>query len=52
MSASKKTITPMPPSRIITLRHSSMQWLKDSTFVRMVAPVVVKPETDSKNASR
>ena len=41
----------MPPTQWEKLRQNSMPWLMASTSVRMVEPVVVKPETISKKAS-
>ena len=41
----------MPPIQWVKLRQNSMPRLSASTLVRMVAPVVVKPLTVSKNAS-
>ena len=51
MTAIRKTSTPMPPTQWEKLRQNSIPWLMDSTSVRMVEPVVVKPETISKKAS-
>ena len=45
------TSTPMPPTQWVKLRQNSRPRLMPSTFVRMDAPVVVKPLTVSKNAS-
>ena len=45
------TSTPMPPTQWVKLRQNSSPWLMASTSVRTDAPVVVKPDTVSKNAS-
>ena len=50
-TAITNTSTPMPPTQWEKLRQNSMPWLIASTSVRMVEPVVVKPETISKKAS-
>ena len=50
-TAMMNTSTPMPPIQCDRLRQSSSPLLMDSTSVSIVAPVVVKPETISKNAS-
>ena len=49
--ATNKTMIPMPPSQWLKLRHSRRPRLMASTFVRMDAPVVVKPDTISNTAS-
>lgn len=41
----------MPPTQCVRQRQSMEAWLSASTSPRMVAPVVVKPETVSKSAS-
>ena len=41
----------MPPSQWLRERHSRSSGGSDSTASITVAPVVVKPEADSKNAS-
>ena len=48
---SMNTSTPMPPTQCVRQRQSMEAWLSASTSPRMVAPVVVKPETVSKSAS-
>ena len=48
--ASRKTTTPMPPSQELKDRQNSRLFGSDSTSLRMVPPVVVKPETLSKRA--
>ena len=50
-TAMTNTSTPMPPIQWVKLRQNKTLWLRGSTAVRMVAPVVVKPETVSKKAS-
>ena len=45
------TSTPMPPTQWVKLRQKRMLLLRDSTSGRMLAPVVVKPETVSKKQS-
>ena len=50
-TAMAKTSTPMPPIQWEKLRQNSVPWLSASTSVRIVEPVVVKPETVSKKAS-
>ena len=50
-TAMANTSTPMPPTQWEKLRQYSVPWLRASTSVRMVEPVVVKPETVSKKAS-
>jgi len=49
--AMTNTRTPMPPTQWVKLRQNRMPRFSDSTSVRMVAPVVVKPETVSKKQS-
>ena len=46
-----KTRTPMPPTQWVKQRHILMDFGNDSTAAKMLDPVVVKPETDSKSAS-
>ena len=41
---------PIPPIQWVRLLHKSTDFGRDSISVRMDAPVVEKPETDSKNA--
>ena len=50
-TASTNTSTPMPPTQWVKLRQNSIPRLKASTSVRMLAPVVVKPDTVSNKAS-
>ena len=45
------TSTPMPPIQCVKLRQKSIPCPIASTFVRIEAPVVVKPLTVSKSAS-
>ena len=49
--AMDRTIIPIPPNHWMKLRHSSIPRLNPSMSVRIDEPVVVNPETDSKNAS-
>ena len=49
--ASRNTSTPMPPSQWVKLRQYRSPLGRASTSVRMLAPVVVKPETVSKTQS-
>ena len=42
---------PMPPSQCVSERHSSTPGANASTRGRIDAPVVVKPDMASKNAS-
>ena len=46
-----KTSTPMPPIQWLNRRQNMQPRLIASTLVRMLAPVVVKPDTVSKSAS-
>ena len=46
-----KTSTPIPPTQCVKLRHIIIDFGSDSTSVKMLAPVVVKPETVSNKAS-
>ena len=53
-TASINTSIPMPPAQFVKLRQNSILWLSSSicrSTPRIEAPVVVKPETDSKSAS-
>ena len=50
-TASRSTRTPIPPIQWVKLRQKSDVWERASTFVRMLAPVVVKPLAVSKTAS-
>ena len=45
------TMMPIPPSHCVSERHSSNPAGWASMSVRIVAPVVVKPEVDSNSAS-
>ena len=45
------TSTPMPPIQWVKLRQNMIPWGAPSKWVVTVAPVVVKPDTASKNAS-
>ncbi len=45
-----KTRTPIPPIHWVRLRQKRRPRLMASTFVSMVAPVVVKPDTVSNTA--
>ena len=42
---------PIPPSQWLSWRQNSIAWSSASMSVSTVAPVAVKPETDSKYAS-
>lgn len=42
---------PKPPVQCVNERQKRIPWDKDSTWLIMVEPVVVKPETVSKKAS-
>lgn len=44
------TTIPTPPIKCVDERQKRIPLGRDSTSVRMVAPVVVKPDTDSKKA--
>ena len=46
-----KTSTPMPPIQWVNRRQNMQPRPMASISVRMLAPVVVKPDTVSKNAS-
>ena len=50
-SITTNTRMPMPPIQWVKLRQKIIPRLRASTSGRMVAPVVVKPLTVSKNAS-
>ena len=45
------TNTSMPPTQCVKLRQNRLPRLSGSTAGRILAPVVVKPETVSKKAS-
>ena len=47
---STKTKTPMPPIQWVKLRQKRTPWGSSSGLASTDAPVVVKPETISKNA--
>ena len=49
--ASRNTSTPIPPIQCVKLRHKIEQCDRASTSLKMLPPVVVKPETVSKSAS-
>ena len=49
--ARAKTSTPIPPIKWVKLRQKRREGLRTETSFKMVAPVVVKPELTSKNAS-
>ena len=51
MMAMTNTSTPMPPIQWVKLRQNSKPRHRPSMLVRMLAPVVVKPEAVSKTAS-
>ena len=51
MMARRKTITPIPPIQWVKLRHIRLHLASGSTALRILAPVVVNPETVSKRAS-
>ena len=46
------TSTPMPPIQCVKLRQKRIECGNISTFVRMLAPVVVKPDAVSNSASQ
>ena len=50
-SESRNTRTPMPPIQWVKLRQNRIPLGSPSTAGRMLAPVVVKPETVSNRAS-
>ena len=45
------TKTPIPPIQWVKLLHSNIQWERASTSERILAPVVVNPDTVSNIAS-
>ena len=49
--ATVRTTIPMPPSHCISERQNRMERGSASMSVRIVAPVVVKPDIASKKAS-
>ena len=49
--AMTNTSTPIPPTQWVKLRQNRPPRLRGSISVRMLEPVVVKPETVSKKAS-
>ena len=51
-TASKNTRTPMPPTQWLKLLQYSIPFERPSTFDKIDAPVVVKPDTISNNPSR
>ena len=51
ITASRNTSTPMPPIQCVKLLQNSAQWESASTSLKMLAPVVVKPEIVSNKAS-
>ena len=51
-SDSMNTRMPMPPNQWVKLRQKSIPLSSASTSVRMLAPVVVNPETVSNTASK
>ncbi len=50
MMSKRKTTTPRPPMKCVEDRQKSRLLGRDSTLERIVAPVVVKPETLSNQA--
>ena len=52
MMARESTKTPMPPAQWVKLRQKSRPFGTDSTSIKIVAPVVVKPEAASNTASK
>ena len=46
--ASVRTMIPMPPSQWVSARQNRTLFGSTSTRARMVEPVVVKPDMDSK----
>ena len=42
---------PIPPTHCVNWRHNRSEWSTASTSVRIEAPVVEKPDIDSKSAS-
>ena len=51
MTAMINTRTPMPPIQWVKLRQNKPPMVRASTFGRILAPVVVKPEAVSNMAS-
>ena len=51
-TARKNVSIPRPPSHWVSARHSRRLWGRAAGSATMVMPVVVKPETASKYASR
>ena len=51
LSAKYKTIIPMPPNHCVKLLQKRSPLPRASMFTRIEAPVVVKPDMDSKAAS-
>ena len=49
--ANAKTNTPIPPTKCVKLLQNKREFSKTSTFVNILAPVVVNPLTVSKKAS-
>lgn len=49
--ASMNTSMPMPPTQWVNERQKSIHFDSASTLLKTLAPVVVKPDTVSKNAS-
>jgi hypothetical protein len=49
--ATKKTMIPIPPSQCVRLLQKRIPLGSPSTFEKILAPVVVNPETVSKKAS-
>ncbi len=47
----ERTMIPMPPSHWVRLRQRRTPFGSPSTALKMLEPVVVKPETLSKKAS-
>jgi hypothetical protein len=50
-NAKENTMTPKPPNHCIKLRQNKMFFGRDSILVKIVDPVVVMPDVDSKTAS-
>ena len=50
-TATASTMMPMPPSQWLNWRQKTIERSSASMSVSTVAPVAVKPETDSKKAS-
>ena len=49
--ATNSVMTPIPPSHWVSERQNIIARPRRSKSTRIVAPVVVKPDIDSKNAS-